>query len=184
VGGSDAAGKLHPGDLLLALDGKVVTRFREVEEAVQGRPAVAVSVWRNGQVWDLQVNTATLSGEDVNRVVSWAGALLQAPHRALSAQRGIEPLGVYVSFFNYGSPASRYGLVAGRRIVEVDGVATPDLDAFLSRVSGKQDRDSLRIKTISWNDQIDVLTLKLDKHYWPSYELVKIDGAWQRRELD
>jgi len=52
----------------------------------------------------------------------WAGALLQDPHRAMSAQRGIEPTGVYVAFFNYGSPATRYGLWAGRRIVSVDDI--------------------------------------------------------------
>ena len=184
VGGSDAADTLRSGDLLLALDGKVVNSFREVEIAVQGRPAVVVSVWRNGAVRELEVETAMLSGAGIDRVVSWAGALLQKPHRALSAQRGNEPVGVYVSFFNFGSPASRYGLVAGRRILEVDGVATPDLDVFLAQVSGKHDRESLRIKTINWNDQIDVLTLRLDKHYWPAYELRKIDGVWQREELD
>ena len=184
VGGSDAADKLRSGDLLLALDGRVVNSFREVEQAVQGRPAVKVSVWRNGKVQELEVVTETLNGDGINRVVSWAGALLQGPHRALSAQRGREPVGVYVSFFNFGSPASRYGLVAGRRILEVDGVATPDLDAFLAQVMGKQDRESLRIKTVNWNDQVDVLTLKLDKHYWPSYELRKIDGEWRREALD
>jgi len=184
VGGSDAANTLRSGDLLLALDGKVVNSFREVEMAVQGLPAVIVSVWRNGAVRELEIKNAMLSGDGIDRVVSWAGALLQAPHRALSAQRGNEPVGVYVSFFNFGSPASRYGLVAGRRILEVDGVATPDLDVFLAQVSGKHDRESLRIKTINWNDQVDVLTLKLDKHYWPSYELRKIDGVWRREELD
>ena len=49
----------------------------------------------------------------------------------MSAQRGIAPEGVYVGYFAYGSPATRYGLYPGRRIVEVDGVPTPDLDAFL-----------------------------------------------------
>src|ERR1700690_1670689 len=42
-----AAALLQPGDLVLAIDGKVVDRFREVERAVQ-RPQVKVSVWRDG----------------------------------------------------------------------------------------------------------------------------------------
>jgi hypothetical protein len=52
-------------------------------------------------------------------------------------------------------------------------------------VSGKPDRASLRLKTISWNGQTDVITLKLDKHYWPAYELNRQeDGTWTRTALD
>jgi hypothetical protein len=67
----------------------------------------------------------------------------------------------------------------------VDGQPTPDLDAFIKAVSGKPDRASLRLKTISWNGQTDVITLKLDKHYWPAYELTRqADGTWTRTDLD
>ncbi|HEY4443007.1 MAG TPA: trypsin-like peptidase domain-containing protein [Steroidobacteraceae bacterium] len=184
VAGSPAAALLEPGDLLLAIDGKVVNRFREVERAVQN-PEVKVSVWRDGAEKTLQLKTVALSGSDIDRVLIWAGATLQAPHRAMAAQRGIAPYGVFVSFFFYGSPATHYGLYAGRRIIEVDGQPTADLDAFIKAVSGKPDRASLRLKTVSWNGQTDVITLKLDKHYWPAYELERQkDGSWTRTALD
>jgi S1-C subfamily serine protease len=184
VAGSPAAASLEPGDLLLAIDGKVVNRFREVERAVQS-PRVSVTVWRNGAEKTLPLDTVALNGNDIDRVLIWAGATLQAPHRAMAAQRGIAPYGVFVSFFFYGSPATHYGLYAGRRIVEVDGRPTADLDAFIQVVSGRPDRASLRLKTISWNGQTDVITLKLDKHFWPAYELVRRpDGSWIRRALD
>jgi len=184
VAGSPAAALLEPGDLLLAIDGKVVNRFREVERAVQN-PEVKVSVWRDGAEKTLQMKTVALDGRDIDRVLIWAGATLQAPHRAMAAQRGIAPDGVFVSFFFYGSPATHYGLYAGRRITEVDGQATADLDAFIKAVSGKPDRASLRLKTVSWNGQTDVITLKLDKHYWPAYELERQkDGSWTRTALD
>jgi S1-C subfamily serine protease len=184
VAGSPAAALLQPGDLLLAIDGKVVNRFREVERAVQN-PEVRLSVWRDGAEKTLQLKTVPLDGRDLDRVLIWAGATLQAPHRAMAAQRGIAPYGVFVSFFFYGSPATHYGLYAGRRITEVDGQPTADLDAFIKAVSGKPDRASLRLKTVSWNGQTDVITLKLDKHYWPAYELDRQkDGSWIRRSLD
>jgi len=184
VAGSPAAALLQPGDLLLAIDGKVVNRFREVERAVQN-PEVRLSVWRDGAEKTLQMKTVPLDGRDLDRVLIWAGATLQAPHRAMAAQRGIAPYGVFVSFFFYGSPATHYGLYAGRRITEVDGQPTADLDAFIKAVSDKQDRASLRLKTVSWNGQTDVITLKLDKHYWPAYELDRQkDGSWIRRSLD
>jgi len=184
VAGSPSASLLEPGDLLLAIDGKVVNRFREVERAVQ-KPSVKVSVWREGAEKTLEMKTVGLDGRDLDRVLIWAGATLQAPHRAMAAQRGIAPYGVFVSFFFYGSPATHYGLYAGRRITEVDGQPTADLDAFIKAVSGKPDRASLRLKTVSWNGQTDVITLKLDKHYWPAYELVRQkDGSWTRTALD
>jgi S1-C subfamily serine protease len=184
VAGSPAAALLEPGDLLLAIDGKVVNRFREVERAVQN-PAVAVTVWRDGAEKTLRLNTVALNGRDIDRVLIWAGATLQAPHRAMAAQRGIAPYGVFVSFFFYGSPATHFGLYAGRRITEVNGQPTPDLDTFIKAVSGKPDRASLRLKTISWNGQTDVITLKIDKHYWPAYELIRQeDGTWTRTALD
>jgi S1-C subfamily serine protease len=184
VAGSPAATALEPGDLLLAIDGKVVDRFREVERAVQ-KPDVDVTVWRDGAEKTLKMSPVALNGRDIDRVVIWAGATLQAPHRAMAVQRGIAPSGVFVSFFFYGSPATHYGLYAGRRITEVDGQPTPDLDAFLRAVRGKPDRASLRLKTISWNGMTDVITLKLDKHYWPAYELDRqSDGTWRRIALD
>jgi S1-C subfamily serine protease len=184
VGGSDAARVLRPGDILLAIDDKPVTQFRDVERAVAKKEVVSATVWRVGGEQTLRVKTASLSGSDIDRVVQWAGATLQAPHRAISAQRGIAPEGVYVAYFEFGSPASRYGLVPGRRIVEVDGQLTPDLDAFLRQVSGRPDRSSLRIKTLSWNGAPEVITLKLDRHYWPAYELQRTAVGWERHSLE
>jgi S1-C subfamily serine protease len=184
VGGSDAARQLQPGDLVLAIDGKVVTRFREVERAAADKETVAVTIWRNRAEQTLSVRTAALPGADVARIVQWAGATLQAPHRAMSSQRGVDPVGVYVAYFAYGSPATRHGLYPGRRITEVDGVPTPDLDAFLKVVLGRPDRSSVRLKTITWNNAPEVITLKLDKHYWPAYELTHTDAGWVRRSLE
>jgi S1-C subfamily serine protease len=124
-----------------------------------------------------------LDGTGVERALSWAGALLQNPHRAMAAQRGIDPSGVYVAYFGYGSPATRYGLYAGRRIVAVDGRETGNLQAFIDAVRGKEDRASVRLKTITWNGAVEVITLKLDKQYWPAYEIRRTDDGWRRVDI-
>jgi S1-C subfamily serine protease len=183
VAGSPAEQLLQPGDIVLAIDGKIVNRFREVERAVQ-KATVRVTVWRNDQQLDLDVDTVPLDGKDIDRVLIWAGATLQAPHRAMAAQRGIPPEGVFVAYFYYGSPATRYALYAGRRITEVDGQPTPDLDNFIKAVSGREDRSSVRLKTITWNNAVEVITLKLDKHYWPAYELRRTPDGWTRTAVD
>jgi len=179
VAGTPASELLRNGDIVMAVDGQVVTSFRAIEKAAQ-KPEVTVTVWRNGEARDIELQTAALDGRGITRAVSWAGALLQDPHRAMAAQRGIDPYGVYIAFFSYGSPATRYGLWAGRRVVEVDETPTPDLQAFVEAVSGKQDQESLRLKTVTWNGAVEVITLKLDNQYWPAYEIQRTTEGWRR----
>ena len=131
VAGSPAAEFFRAGDILLSVNGKVWNTFREIEGASQSTE-VEVTVYRDGQELTKRVETVALDGEGINRVVSWAGALLQAPHRAVSVQRGIEAEGVYVSHFGLGSPASRSGLYAGRRIMGVNGHLKPDFNSYLA----------------------------------------------------
>ena len=126
------------------------------------------------------VLAAALNGDGIQRAVSWAGALLQDPHRPMAAQRGIDPYGVYVAFFSYGSPATRYGLWAGRRVVEVNETPTPDLQAFIDAVKDIRHRESVRLKTVSWNDTPEIITLKLDTQYWPAYEIRRTEDGWRR----
>ena len=182
VAGSPAAAQLRNGDMILAIDGQLVTTFRELERAVQ-QPDVVVTAWRDGAAHELEIETGALDGLGIRRAVSWAGALLQDPHRAMAAQRGIDPYGVYIAFFSYGSPATRYGLWAGRRIVEVDDQATPDLQTFVDVVRGKKDKSSVRLKTITWNGAAEVITLKLDNQYWPAYEIRRTEDGWQRIDI-
>jgi len=182
VAGTPTAKLLRNGDMVLAVDGNVVTSFRALEKAVQ-KPEVVVTVWRAGEALEIETETTVLDGRGIDRAVSWAGALLQDPHRAMAAQRGVDQKGVYVAFFSYGSPATRYGLWAGRRVVEVDETPTPDLQTFVETVSGKQDKTSVRLKTVTWNGAVEVITLKLDNQYWPAYEIRRTDDGWKRSTI-
>ena len=182
VSGTPASELLKNGDMVLAIDGEVVTSFRELEHAVQ-KPEVVVTVWRNGEALEIPVQTAALDGMGIDRAISWAGALIQDPHRAMAAQRGVSTDGVYVAYFSYGSPATRYGLWAGRRVVEVNDVPTPNLQAFIDAVKDIGHRESVRLKTVTWNETAEVITLKLDNQYWPGYEIRRTDDGWRRTDL-
>ena len=72
VAGTPAADLLRNGDMILAVDGNVVTSFRELERAVQ-RPEVELTVWRDGEAMDIDIDTVALGGEGIKRAVSWAG---------------------------------------------------------------------------------------------------------------
>jgi S1-C subfamily serine protease len=167
------------GDLVLALDGEPVSRIRDLVRLTRGG-RFEVQILRDGQEKTLEVEPSLMSGEGTTRAVLWAGALLQAPHPALASQYGIAKGGVYVSRHWFGAPSTRYGVEATSRIVKVDGQPVADLDAFLSIVSGKKDRDAVRLDTLDLDGKPGVITLKLDLEYWPTFELRREKGVWQR----
>jgi S1-C subfamily serine protease len=119
------------------------------------------------------------SGQGIDRALIWAGALLHEPHPEVAFQRGRPAEGVYVSWYWYGSPAYRYGLRATRRIVAIDDVPTPDLDAFMAAVAELGHGEPVRIKTKGLDDQPQVLTLKADLHYWPTREFRLAETGWE-----
>lgn len=179
--GFEAAALLRPGDLVLGLGGKPVTRFFEVERAASDTLALELDVLRDGRVLQLTVPTAALPGRGVERVISWGGALLHEPHTELATQSGVAREGVYVALTWYGGPASRYGLSATRRIFEVNGEPTPTLDAFLDAVRHLEDRASARLLVRDLRDQEAMITLELDTRFWPLDELrFEGDTGWRR----
>ncbi len=170
------------GDLILALNGAPATRFRTLEKAAREGP-MQVDVLRDGRTVTFVADSLTTDGRGTDRIVHWGGALLQAPHRAAMMQRGISPEGVYISLYWYGSPAARSKIRAARLIVAVDGQPTPDLDRFVEAVRGRPDRSSVRLKTVDLEGKALLLTLRLDLHYFPTYELRRTPTGWRRQDL-
>ena len=183
VAGTPAEKVLRNGDIILAINDQIITSFRELEKTTQ-KTNVVVTVLRNKEIQKVDVSTVQLDGKGIQHMVLWAGALLQNPYREMALQRGINPEGVYVAFYNYGSPATRYGLWAGRRIMEVDGIKTPNLEEFVTVAREKHDQKSLRLTTVTMNGSIEVITLKLDNRYWPTYEIKKTTHGWQRFSIN
>jgi len=177
--GTPAANLLQTGDLLLTVEGKPATGFRAVAEASQ-RPRVALTLLRNGHVMSVTVPTVTLNGDGTQRILMWAGALLQKPQHA-AAQSDVPTAGLLVDYYNFGSPASRYGLTPGQTILAVDGRATPDMDSFIAAVKDMRDGATVRLSVRSWDGMRQIITLKLDLRYWPTYEVIHTQQGWQRK---
>ncbi|MFZ5476856.1 MAG: trypsin-like peptidase domain-containing protein [Myxococcota bacterium] len=181
VPGTPAAEHLREGDVILSAAGEPVATYRDLDLALRAKDPLPLRLLRDGKEVDVTVPSAAWGDDRIDRVVLWAGAILHEPHRPVSAQRGIPPEGVYVGWTWYGSPAGRYGPRPTMRIVEVDGRPVKDLDAFLAAVSGRPDGGALRLKTEDLDGKAQVMSLKLDLHYWPTAELVRTPDGWERR---
>jgi len=183
VGGSDAFEKLQEGDLLVAIDNKNMNTFLDVERASQ-KNKVSVTIIRDGKELSVDVKTADLSNYGTEKVVQWAGALIQNPHRALAAQRGINPEGVYISSIWRGSPASRYNLGAVIRITEFENNKIADLDDFLKLANKYKDKQFIQLKVMDLIDRESVITLKQNLRYWPTREVYWDGQDWGSKELN
>lgn len=198
---------LPEGDLLLSLDGAVVASFADVDEAVAAHvgahdrppPPMRAVAWRAGAEVELRLPLTAAAATGTERVVVWAGAQVQATHRAVAELGYLPPEGgCYVSRWHHGSPAHRHGLFAAVWLTSVNGVLTPTLDALLVAVRGVGDRQPARLCITSLHGRRKVLTLKAEcvllrdgkdgaltrccsLMYWPTFELIRgQDGEWRR----
>jgi S1-C subfamily serine protease len=179
---SPSAQVFKRGDILLAINDTPVTSFKQVETLSQ-QPQVTVTYFSQGQINTVMLNTTPLYGNDISQVFYWSGLYLHAPHRAAQLQGNVSAEGVYVASYSYGSPATRYGLYAMQRIVEIDGQAIATTDDFVNAVKSKQHQQSVLIKTLDFNNNPRVITLKVNNNYWPFYEIKYQNGQWQKVDL-
>ncbi len=121
-----------------------------------------------------------VTGQDIKQVFFWSGIYIHALHRPAILQRGISNDGVYIASYKYGSPASRYKVYAMSKIVEINGQKITTTDDFINAVKKKKHQESVVIKTLDFNNNLNVTSLKLDNHYWPFYEVRYENGQWQK----
>ncbi|KDO17172.1 hypothetical protein SPRG_17434 [Saprolegnia parasitica CBS 223.65] len=183
-GGTDASAVLRNGDVLVAIDDRVVTSFREVEIATQ-KESVRATIVRQGTRMDVTLKTVHLESWEVDRIVFWQGLLLQVPPLSVASQREISSRdGVYVSCRYAGSPAARYGPPPTSRICELDGIPISNLDDFVRVVTAKSaTASSIRVKYMDLGGKMHLTTLKLEPTFWPTSQLTYRDNDWQRQSL-
>lgn len=170
---------LKRGDLILAINDEPVATFRQLEKLTQ-QASVNITYLSQGKVHTADVETTSLDGNNIEQLFFWSGLYLHSPHRAAQLQGNVSDSGIYVASYNYGSPATRYGVYAMRRIVEIDGQEIETPDDFINAVKGKKNQSAVVVKTLRFNNQPEVITLKLDNNYWPFFEFKYLEGEWQR----
>lgn len=174
-----AAGQLLSGDLILEVDGETATSFRQVERAIRRGP-VHLTILRNREEKTVTIAALTESVLGAGRYLVWAGLLLQKPHLEVASQRGQTRHGLYISYWWYGSPGRRGQLSPSVRLVAAEGRPVDSFDDLMAAVGDKADRAPVRVTVVDLEGKPSVHTLKLDLHYWPTFELQRTDSVWSR----
>ncbi|KAF9964338.1 hypothetical protein BGZ70_006599 [Mortierella alpina] len=180
--GSVSASILQELDLILSINGKVITRMYELDIQYEASELEMVVLRKKSEV-KVSVPTEAVDGHGTSRLVIWAGAMMHEPHKAVLQQSKTLPSRVYVSARSKGSPSYMYGMVPTMWITHINGTPTPDLDALLKAVKKCPDNSYVRVKTMSFDMIPTVLSIKTNMHYWPTAEMVRDDNeesGWRK----
>ncbi|KAI5797740.1 trypsin-like cysteine/serine peptidase domain-containing protein [Geopyxis carbonaria] len=174
---------LSEGDLILSVNGKVMTRISELD-VMYDNDMLDMVIMRNCKEVHLKVPTVSTDGLETSRVVIFCGAVLHSPHHAVKQQISKLHSEVYVSARTRGSPAYQYSLVPTNFIVAVNGVPTLDLDSFLAETSKIPDNTYFRLRVITFDNIPFVISLKKNEHYFPTMEFLREGDGWRRQTYD
>ncbi|KAF8942038.1 hypothetical protein BGZ52_012967, partial [Haplosporangium bisporale] len=162
--GSVSASILQELDLILSINGKVITRMYEMDVQYDATELEMVVLRKKAEV-KVTVPTEAVDGSGTSRLVIWAGAMMHEPHKAVLQQSKTLPSRVYVSARSKGSPSYMYGMVPTMWVTHINGTPTPDLDALLKAVKQCPDNSYVRVKTMSFDMIPTVLSIKTNMHY-------------------
>ncbi|KAH6632767.1 trypsin-like cysteine/serine peptidase domain-containing protein [Chaetomium tenue] len=178
----EEAAALLEGDVVLSLNGKIITKISDLDIMYSNEQLDAVLV-RNCEELSLKLDTVAADDVETTRAVSFCGAIFHAPHHAVRQQISKLFSEVYVSARTRGSPSYQYGLAPTNFITHVNGKPTPDLEAFLAEVVKIPDNTYFRLRAMSFDSVPWVVTMKKNDHYFPTMELIKDpkeECGWRR----
>ena len=176
---------LQDGDIILTLDGRLITSVSELD-IMYDKEVLDALVVRNGQEKRIQVPTVPTEDLETDHAVVFCGAVLQKPHHAVRQQISKLHSEVYVSagvgsttiasFLHIlltnssdiqgrGSPSYQYGLSPTNFITAVNGVPTPDLASFIKQVGTIPDNTYFRLRAVTFDNVAWVVTMKKNDHY-------------------
>ena len=175
VSGPGDVQSLQEGDIILTLNDKLITRVSEYD-IMYDQESLDALIVRGGKEMRLKIPTVPTEDLETSRAVIFCGAVLQKPHHAVRQQISKLHSEIYVSARSRGSPSYQYGLAPTNFITAVNGVKTPDLNAFVEEVSKIDDNTYFRLRAVTFDNVPWVVTMKKNDHY-VSYP-VRLDQAF------
>ena len=187
VPGSPADGVLQSGDILVRLGDRLVTTFvpvAEILDANVGEP-VDVVFERGGERQTHRISVTDLHAISPAEFIEVGEAVLHRLSYQQARHFNMPTAGVYVA-----NPGYMFGTAAiprGAVISAVDGVPTPDLDAFEAVLDTLGDGDRASVRFYSYDDprNSNVRVVRMDRRWFRARRCHRDDaqGRWPCREL-
>ncbi|KAI8641222.1 trypsin-like cysteine/serine peptidase domain-containing protein [Parasitella parasitica] len=181
---SESSKVLKELDLILSVNGKVITRMFEMDVQYDSEE-IEMTILRAKKEMVVKVKTSPVSGDGTSRVIFWAGAALHEPHKAVLQQSKTLPTQIYISARSKGSPAYMYGLVPTMWITHINSKKVVTLDDLIVAVKDAEDNTYVRVRCLSFDNVPIMLSVKMVNHYFPLVDMVKDSNAecgWSKRE--
>ena len=163
---------LQEGDIILTLNGHLITRVTELDVMYDNEYLDALIV-REGKEMTLKVPTIPTQDLETDHAVIFCGAVLHRPHHAVRQQISKLHSEVYVSARTRGSPSYQYGLAPTNFITGVNDSPTATLDELLKVVNTIPNNTYFRLRVCTFDNVPWVATMKKDEHYFPTVEYSK-----------
>lgn len=182
--------KLETGDVILSVNDKLVTEMDQLTGVVSSTDSndspqtLSFKIVRDGTVIDLDVKTVKVNETD--RLIIFAGCILQEPHHAVRQAMTDIPKGVYCTFRGESSPATQYGISSTNFITHVNEIETPDLTSFLTVVKQIPDNSYCKMRLMTFDNVPFAISLKTNYHYFPTASLQRDNstGKWIEAEYN
>ncbi|KAJ8653489.1 hypothetical protein O0I10_010817 [Lichtheimia ornata] len=182
---SESTKVLKELDLILAVNGKVITRMYEMDVQYEAEE-LEMTILRQKKEMTVRVKTSPASGSGTSRVVFWAGAALQEPHKAVLQQSKRLPSRIYISARSKGSPAYMYGLVPTNWITHINSVRVVTLDDLIAAVKNIEDNTYVRVRCVTFDNVPIMLSVKMVNHYFPLIDMdmdPTTECGWKKRQI-
>ena len=168
----DPASALQEGDIIITLNGKLITRVSELD-IMYDHDYLDALVLREGKEMTTRIPTIPTNDLETDRAVIFCGAVLHRPHHAVRQQISKLHSEVYVSARSRGSPSYQYGLAPTNFVTAVNDKPTPTLTEFLNAVNQIPDNTYFRLRVVTFDNVPWVATMKKNEHYFPTVEYTK-----------
>ncbi|KAJ3293734.1 serine protease [Rhizoclosmatium sp. JEL0117] len=182
-----AEGIMEPGDIIVKLNGKMVTKFVPLEEVFDSSVghSVSFSVQRGVELKDIEVSVQDLHSITPDRYVEVGGGILNTVSYQMAVSFMVPTSGVFVAQAGY--MLSMAGVSRKCCLIELNNVPIPTLEKFVEVMETLRDGERVPLRFIHLSDinKEKVSLMQVDRK-WHGFNLAVRDetsGLWNYSKL-